>query len=114
MKFLRGFGKNYFSFAAMAVYSGAKKLHDFEFLVKNSVKPFLLHEKEEDESPPDLSLESENSFFAFNPKPCHCNRFFTLRALLAVHLFVFIPRCPYYNKYFAYRRTGSHPPQKLL
>jgi hypothetical protein len=29
---------------------------------------------------------------------------------LAVTLFKFIPRCPYYDTFFAFRRTGVHPP----
>ncbi|MBE0514005.1 hypothetical protein [Sulfurimonas sp.] len=43
-------------------------------------------------------------------KPCHCNLFFKRKIRLVLLLNHFIPRCPYYTTYFAFRRTGVHPP----
>ncbi|MDX1808918.1 MAG: hypothetical protein R3331_05220 [Sulfurospirillaceae bacterium] len=43
-------------------------------------------------------------------KPCHCNCIFRLKIRLILLLNIFIPRCPYYCTYFAFRRTGVHPP----
>ena len=43
-------------------------------------------------------------------KICLCHRFHRHRAHLILLLNHFIPRCPYYNTYFAFRRTGVHPP----
>lgn len=38
------------------------------------------------------------------------NYFLKIKTKLLVSLFKFIPRCPYYTTYFAFRRTGVHPP----
>jgi len=46
----------------------------------------------------------------FNKKPCHCNKIFLCKTRLILLLNHFIPRCAYYNPYFAFRRTGTHPP----
>jgi len=43
-------------------------------------------------------------------KPCHCDCFFKLKTILSLKINHFIPRCPYYTTYFAFRRTGVHPP----
>ena len=46
----------------------------------------------------------------YNAKPCHCNYLYNLRTRLILLINHFIPRCPYYTTYFAFRRTGVHPP----
>ncbi|WP_294885819.1 MULTISPECIES: hypothetical protein [unclassified Sulfurimonas] len=43
-------------------------------------------------------------------KPCFCNIFFALKTRISLLINHFIPRCPYYTTYFAFRRTGVHPP----
>ena len=43
-------------------------------------------------------------------KACHCNKIFLRKTKLILSLNHFIPRCPYYCTYFAFRRTGIHPP----
>jgi len=45
---------------------------------------------------------------------CLCNCFYKRKARLVLLLNHFIPRCPYYNTYFAFRRTGVHPPLSLF
>lgn len=62
----------------------------------------------EDDSPNEL-LNCQTQ--VINSKPCHCNRIFKQRTSLAVHIYKFIPRCPYYNTFFAFRRSGVHPPR---
>jgi len=47
-------------------------------------------------------------------KACHCNCYFKLKTRLALLLHHYIPRCPFYCTYFAFRRTGVHPPQNLF
>jgi len=47
-------------------------------------------------------------------KACHCNCYFKLKTRLALLLNHYIPRCPFYCTYFAFRRTGVHPPQYIL
>ena len=47
-------------------------------------------------------------------KACHCNCYFKLKTKLALLLNHYIPRCPFYCTYFAFRRTGVHPPQVIL
>jgi len=41
---------------------------------------------------------------------CHCDCVFKSKTALAIFLFHFIPRCQYYCAFFAFRRTGTHPP----
>ena len=47
-------------------------------------------------------------------KSCHCNGFFRLKTKLALRLHHYIPRCPYYTTFYAFRRTGVHPPYTIL
>jgi len=46
----------------------------------------------------------------FAKKACHCNKIFQIKTRVILALNHFIPRCAYYNPYFAFRRTGTHPP----
>ncbi len=41
---------------------------------------------------------------------CQCNSFYRHKARLVLLLNHFIPRCPYYTTFYAFRRTGVHPP----
>lgn len=113
MKSLNGFGKKYFTLSSIQAYSAATKLHSIITSCKNhlSVKLSISSEndKDEEESPPDLQEIIQNTYLQ-NRKPCHCDCIFKIRTALAVSLFKFIPRCPYYCKFFAFRRTGVHPP----
>ncbi|HFQ61944.1 MAG TPA: hypothetical protein ENK39_06550 [Epsilonproteobacteria bacterium] len=47
-------------------------------------------------------------------KACHCNCYFKLKTKLALLLNHYIPRCPFYTTFYAFRRTGVHPPQNLF
>lgn len=49
-----------------------------------------------------------------NIKPCHCNFLFKLKTKIALLINHYIPRCPFYTTYFAFRRTGVHPPFSIL
>jgi hypothetical protein len=113
LKLLKGFGKKYFTLSSIQAYSVAPKLHSIITSYKNHINTKLSSaskdEKEEDDSPPNLQ-ESLLSCFVQNAKPCHCDCVFKRKTALAVSLFRFIPRCPYYDAFFAYRRTGVHPP----
>lgn len=113
MKLLNGFGKKYFTLSSIQAYSAATKLHSIITSTKNhlNVKLSISSEddKEEEDSPPNLQDLIQNCYTQ-NIKPCHCDCFFKNRTALAVSLFKFIPRCPYYCKFFAFRRTGVHPP----
>jgi len=46
-------------------------------------------------------------------KPCHCHILLTICSKIKIHIYRFIPRCPYYTVCFAFRRTGIHPPKFL-
>lgn len=113
MKLLNGFGKKYFTLCSIQAYAVAPKLHSVITSYKNHLSTKLSlsseDEKEEDESPPNLQ-ENLVSVFLLNKKPCHCDCVFKRRTAIAVALFKFIPRCPYYDTFFAFRRTGVHPP----
>ncbi len=113
MKLLNGFKKKYFTLSSIQAYAVAPKLHSVITSYKSylSTKLSLSSENddEEEESPP-LLQENLLSCFLQNKKPCHCDCVFKRRTAIAVALFKFIPRCPYYNTFFAFRRTGVHPP----
>ena len=113
MKLLNGFGKKYFTLCSIQAYAVAPKLHSVITSYKNHLSTKLSlsseDEKEEDVSPPNLQ-ENLVSVFLLNKKPCHCDCVFKRRTAIAVALFKFIPRCPYYDTFFAFRRTGVHPP----
>jgi len=55
-----------------------------------------------------------NGFSLTMVKACHCNCYFKSRTKLALLLNHYIPRCPFYTTFYAFRRTGVHPPQLIL
>lgn len=110
MKFLKGFGKKYFSLIAITMHATAKKLHDNEVLSKKISFNLSKYSDEKEDPPPEDELLLKNTFCINNIKPCHCDCLFKLKTKLAILHFKYIPRCPYYNAFFAFRRTGVHPP----
>ena len=108
MKSPKGFGKAYFTFASILAHSVENHIQStiikIAYLLKNS---FIKEEHEAEEDDPPLELLT---IFLVDKKPCHCNYFYKLKTILILKINHFIPRCPYYNTYFAFRRTGSHPP----
>ncbi len=108
-KYIRGFGKNYFNLNAIAVYSNAIYMHSkTTSYIYKSVFKYLFEENED--SPPDDLLKEPIPFLEQNKKPCFCHKYLTLLTKIIVSINIFIPRCPYYTTYFAFRRTGVHPP----
>ncbi|AXK49455.1 hypothetical protein CRU87_06315 [Aliarcobacter trophiarum LMG 25534] len=107
---VKGFGKKYFTLASIQAYSTNSTLQNISIAFKNHLdkKLKLSKEKEEDEPPKELELLLSCSSIV--NKPCHCNCFFKRKSALAVRLFKYIPRCPFYCTFFAFRRTGVHPP----
>jgi len=105
----KGFGKIYFTFASILAHNIQNTIQsiiikaDYLF-ANNSAK----EDGELDENDPPLDLLT--TLCVANQKPCHCNSFYRLKANLSLKINHFIPRCSYYNKYFAFRRTGVHPP----
>jgi len=108
---LRGFGKNYFTLSAILAYSVAYKLQSqvssAQTLLRLSDRQDTLEENDPPEDLPDTTTLQE-------PKPCHCNCYYKRKTRLALLLNHYIPRCPFYCTYFAFRRTGVHPPQLLF
>jgi len=110
MKTPKGFGKTYFTFASILAYSVQNKLQAQVSSIHSLFKTITQKEsQEEEESPPDELLTFLYPTLQ-SIKPCHCDCFFRRKTQLAMHLFHYIPRCPYYTTYFAFRRTGVHPP----
>lgn len=103
----RGFGKNYFKLSSILAYSTEVKLHSQIQSIESLIDRVVNKSDRESESPPDI-LELTNSLNS--DKPCYCNSIFKLKTLLAIGIYEFIPRCPHYCTYFAFRRTGVHPP----
>jgi len=107
---LRGFGKNYFKLSAILAYSVAHKLQSQVTSAQTLFR--LSHDSEALEAgdPPDELLEES----LLQPtKPCHCNCYYKRKTRLTLLLNHYIPRCPFYCTYFAFRRTGVHPPHIL-
>jgi hypothetical protein len=105
----KGFGKTYFSLSSILAYSIARTQQSQISALTAFVNCLFSHEKEleEDEPPPKiLELHTFNNDF----KPCLCSSYFNHLAHIMLHIHHYIPRCPYYTTYFAFRRTGVHPP----
>jgi len=108
MKSPKGFGKNYFTFSSILAHAVQNIIQTIaikvDYLIKNN---FLKEDEEIDENDPTLSILTT---IQINTKACHCNTIYKLKNLLAIKVYTFIARCPYYTTYFAFRRTGIHPP----
>lgn len=106
---LRGFGKNYFTFASVLAHSVQNKLKS-----QTSIATALFYDKisQEDDAleEEELALELLLSTPVLSFKSCHCNCFYKSKTKLALLLNHFIPRCSYYTVCFAFRRSGVHPP----
>ena len=110
LKSHRGFGKKYFTFASMQAHTVQISLDRMVTVSKSLVyRESNSTDTEEEESPP-LDPFSPLLINLQDSKPCHCNCLFQNKTALAITLFRFIPRCPYYDTFFAFRRTGVHPP----
>lgn len=108
---VKGFGKKYFTLASIQAHSSALSLHRTTAAFKSF---FILNIKTssyKDEEIPILEELLQQSCLLQSNTPCHCDCFFKRKTALAVRLFKYIPRCPYYCTFFAFRRTGVHPPQ---
>ena len=109
MKSPKGFGRGYFTFASILAYSVQNTIQSLivkiDYLLKNSTS------KESDitdENDPPSSLLT--TLCVVNERPCHCNYYYKLVSILILKTNHFIPRCQYYTTYFAFRRSGVHPP----
>ncbi len=113
MKSPKGFGKNYFTFAAILAYSVQNIIQSLIIKVDYLLKNNSIKENDElDENDPPLDILT--SLCVVNQKPCHCNYSYKLKALLSLKINHFIPRCQYYTTYFAFRRSGIHPPSFII
>jgi len=109
---LRGFGKNYFTLSAILAHAVAHKLQAQVVSAQQLLRLHSDKEPSEEGDPPDELLEIST---ALQPvKACHCNGYFKRKARLVLMLNHFIPRCPYYTTFYAFRRTGVHPPLPLF
>lgn len=109
MKSPAGFGKNYFSFSAVLAYSVQRSLNAKVSSIYSLLSNELSREAKEvddDEQP----LEILETTCLTSDRPCHCNCFYKIKTRLATLLYHYIPRCSYYCTYFAFRRSGVHPP----
>ena len=110
MKLLKGFGKNYFSLSVLTMYSTVKKILDILIISKLlSLQTNSFSENDED-SPPEEEFLLEFSTQLNKVRPCHCDCIFKQKTKQVTQIFKYIPRCPFYTTYFAFRRTGVHPP----
>ena len=112
MKRVRGFGKNYFTLAAIQAYS-SEVTREAEAAIAAALCRFgrFAPKKEDEDSPPD---ETEGLCHAPLPerheKPCHCNRYFRRLAWLLLHLSERFKRPPCRCRY---TKTGLAPPLSL-
>ena len=106
----KGFGKTYFSLSAILAYSVESTMHSQISSFTSFVNRRFSHDEQlnEDDPPPCELLELHHFHNDF--KPCLCSCIFNHLAQIMLHIHHYIPRCPYYTTYFAFRRTGVHPP----
>jgi len=106
----KGFGKNYFTFSSILAYSVQNKLlSQISSIYSLFLNKSLTNDDNFNENdPPDELLAVVSC--TQNQKPCHCDCVFKLKTKLTIGIFHYIPRCPYYTTYFAFRRSGVHPP----
>ncbi|HHD84054.1 MAG TPA: hypothetical protein ENK93_04180 [Campylobacteraceae bacterium] len=114
MRAPKGFGKRYFTLAAILAHAVVPRLHAQQSRFRCSHTRFFGSDEEENEDPPPL----EEALFAplcepspSPSRPCHCNRYFCKRTLLLLKLVKLIPRCTCNCRFFSFRRTGTHPPR---
>jgi len=109
MKTPKGFAKNYFTLTAILAFSVEKKLQSQVSSISSLLHNKISKDEDslEENDPPCEILEILSTL---NTKPCHCNCFFKLLTRLTLLINTFIPRCPFYCTYFAFRRSGVHPP----
>lgn len=108
MKYLRGFGKRYFRFASIIAYNTMSKLHSNETASKQIFSDYYIESNidKTDDDPPPINLLP----LLENAKVCRCAKAYKQIVRLTLLLNHFIPRCPYYTTWYAFRRTGTHPP----
>jgi len=109
----KGFGKKYFTFASILAYSIHNTIQSIivktDYLLQNS--PLKESDTQEENDPPSNLLAL---VCITHQKPCHCDCVYKLKSKLSLKINHFIPRCPFYTTYFAFRRTGVHPPYIIL
>lgn len=105
----KGFGKNYFIFASILAHSVQNIIQSLIVKVDYLLEGNSAKETDElNKNDPPLTLL--NVLCVAKQKTCHCNCIHKLKTFLSLKRHHFIPRCPYYTTYFAFRRTGVHPP----
>ncbi len=109
---LRGFGKNYFTLSSILAHAVAHKLQALVTSAQTLLRLNNDREPLEDGDPPEELLEEHSVLQPI--KPCHCNCYYKRKARLVLLLNHFIPRCPFYTTFYAFRRTGVHPPLSLF
>ena len=113
MKSPKGFGKRYFTLASILAYSVQNIVQSLINKVDYLLKYKTTKESDTaDEDDPPSSLLTV--LCLVNEKPCHCNYYYKLISILILKINHFIPRCQYYTTYFAFRRSGVHPPSFIL
>lgn len=109
MKPPKGFGKTYFSLSSILAHSVERTMHSqisaFTSLVCCS---FSSEDELEEDDPPAEILDLHT--FHNESKPCQCNCYFKHLTHIKLALYHYIPRCPFYTTFYAFRRTGVHPP----
>lgn len=108
--FPKGFKGNYFNLAAIQASTTALKTGAERTRIQHHFLVETYHVKEAEEISDDTLLEAASQSARISAKPLRCNCFFDHLTKLKLHFFIFIPRCPFYNTYFAFRRSGVHPP----
>ncbi|MFT7879760.1 MAG: hypothetical protein ABXS91_05115 [Sulfurimonas sp.] len=109
----KGFGKRYFTLASILAYSVQKHLQN-QTVQAVSLFATKVSKDEEEIDENDPPLDPVRCLRTLNAKPCHCNCYYRLRTRIILKINHFIPRCPYYTTWFAFRRTGVHPPRITL
>ncbi len=111
MKAPKGYGKNYFTFASILAHSVAPKLQSRSVSMENHLYVSACEKEDDIDEPPGVSEDGPR---IVPVTPCHCDCYYRARTYLSLKINRFIPRCPFYTTWFAFRRTGVHPPLFIL
>ncbi len=108
MKSPKGFGKKYFSLASIQAHTTQIVIDKTATINENHIfiKPKSNFKIEDNDPPCDLEQ------LLIQPiKPSHCNCYFNKKTKLALLQSKTLKKCNCHNRYFSFRRTGTHPPQ---
>ncbi len=110
MRAPRGFGRRYFTLAAIQAYS-AGAVQRAAYVCLENYALTLEQFRESDDDPPDDPPEALACFQS--DKPCHCDCYFRRRTFLTLRGCRKKSGCNCNCRFYSFRRSGVHPPRSF-